>query len=246
MLYTQQRVANHRGGRLTVQHHQIIISVADEAVSRSAAMAIWRPELGIRRVPWGAPLAALVTEEKCDVIVAEMPRSTTEVGALVRKVRQPTCPSRRLGFIALAAPDTMGYAVEFLGRGINRIVPTDRIHEDLETTLIELLSVAPRRWVGAPATIKTIEQVHSDATECHIENASSSGILVRCGVELSAGSVIEFSMDGSDGGPPIRGRATICRATRPGLDPVTGYGARLMDFVGADRGRYETLLAQAG
>lgn len=228
------------------EKHQIIISAADDAIARRAAIAIWRPEVGIHRVPWGSPLAGLVAQEKFDAIVAEMPRSTTEVGALVREVRKPTCPSHRLGFIALAAPDTMGYAVEFLGRGINRIVPTDRIHEDLETTLIELLSVAPRRWVGAPATINTIDQVHSDATECRIENASSSGILVRCGVELSAGSVIEFSMDGSDGGPPIRGRATVCRTTRPGLDPVTGYGARLTDFVGADRGRYETLLAQAG
>lgn len=230
------------------EKHQIIISAADDAIARRAAIAIWRPEVGIHRVPWGSPLAGLVAQEKFDAIVAEMPRSPSEISGFVRDVRRAGSPSRRLGFVALVSSQTADLAMDHLGLGINRAVPTDRIDEELETTVMELLEVAPRHRIGAPATVRPIDHPHEhEETACRIENASVSGILVRCRRELAPGSVIEFAVETPDGAPPIRGRATVCRTTRPGLDTVTGFGARLEDFVGADRGRYERmLLAQAG
>lgn len=227
-----------------MEKHQIIICTDDDTIARRATLAIWQPEVDIHRVPLGDALLDLLDREPIAVMISDCPRKPSELGRMVDAVRHHGAHSRRVGFVVIAQPEEVEAAVGFVGRGINWVVRVDRIAEDLKGAVSELIHVAPRFRVEAPATIRPTRGLLVQAAPCRLENVSSSGMLLCCRRLIPNGTLVDFEIALAEEAIPIRGEARVCRSTSTTREVCAGIGARFTAFAGGDLERLEGLLAR--
>jgi len=195
--------------------------------------------------PWDSDTADLVFSTPFDAVVVGFPVAGPALSAFLRAVRATGSGCRRAGVVLLAAEGHEREAEPFIGRGVNRVVPRAEVELRLVRTVGELLSVAPRHAVRAPARVTIHTTGRALKAFCQTENLSISGMLLKGFGHHPVGTSLDFELNLPGETAPIRGAAEVRRATNTTVERVEGVGARFLSFATGDRFRLESFLSRA-
>src|SRR5436190_1714106 len=103
-------------GRRTV----LVVNV-DEALFLKVAPLLNRQDFELDRFPRAAAALDLVAHVPLDVLLVRFPLPDVSLQQFLDAVRAETSPCRQSPLLLLAAPDLLGEAEQWIGRGANRL-----------------------------------------------------------------------------------------------------------------------------
>lgn len=221
---------------------QVLITRVDNAAFERAAKFLHKCDVDLHFAQWDDNTLGLVQRSGFDVILVGFPVAAASLRRFVRCVRAPGSACRRCGLILIAEPGYLEQAQAFVGHGVNRAIAWEHAPHLLAHSVDELVAVAPRLTLRAPARI----MIHLDERPirafCQTENVSLTGMLLRGFGHYPPGTTIDFEINIPGEGSPICGTAQIARSTNIATERVEGVGARFVGFSDADQLRLATYL----
>ena len=129
-----------------------------------------------------------------------------------------------------------------LGTGVNRVVTEESVDVALESAVRDLLDIAPRVPLHAPAWISLASDIGPKTARCATENLSTSGMLVTANLPFPVGSSVTFRISIPDETTPIRGTGLVSRTTDLSREGCDGFGVSFQSFMEADRSRLKSIV----
>jgi hypothetical protein len=201
--------------------------------------------LRVEVVPWGDDVLERVLDQPFDVVVIRFPVQGVSLARFLSAVRSASSPCRHTGVILNARNEVVARAQQFVGHGVNRVVPGDLCREVLGDVVCDLLAVAPRLPLRAPARFRLKSAERPAACFCQTVNISSTGVLLRGFAHYPIGTLLDFELSLPGDELPIRGAAQVSRHSNPVKEHLQGFGARFLEFAASDRDRLESFLARS-
>jgi hypothetical protein len=219
---------------------QVLVTRVEDSVYRVIADLLRQSRMDLHRAGWDSTTLELIQSTPFDVVIIGYPVSDTALGRFLESARSEGSACRRAALVLISPAEHEQAARAMLGKGANRVIPTEALKSELERVVAELARPAPRLPVRAPATIKLYaEDGRPLRVMAQIENISTSGMLLRGITQFPVGTTFDFeiSVPGEAKATSIRGTAEITRATDPAVEKVEGVGVRFVSFVGSDKVR---------
>jgi len=198
----------------------------------------------VRFERWEDVVLDIVGSTPFCAIVSAYPLSGAGFGILLSATRSRVSASRNAGLILLVPPAKLDLARQLIGRGVNRVVRDDEPLETILEAIRELMEVAPRVPVVAPAWISLDFGGESARVLCQTENVSTTGMLVRGCTNCRPGMRVAFQLQLDDREEPVAGTAQVARTADPQREGLRGFGARFLDLSEGDRIRLQDWLTQ--
>lgn len=218
----------------------LVIGV-DSVTATRLLPALRRAGLEPLRMSWASTVMDLIPSSSFKVIVTGFPLTKPPFSTLLSAVRGEHSRCLNASLLVLASPGFVDDASDLIGQGVNRVLPVASAEGELLAALSDLLQVAPRVPLRAPARLEL--RPRSVRAFCQTVNLSVSGMLLRCAGHYPVGTEFAFEVRLPDISPPIRGAAKITRATNPQREHIVGFGARFVGFEDADLMRLENFLS---
>ncbi|HHQ49704.1 MAG TPA: hypothetical protein ENK19_12580 [Acidobacteria bacterium] len=221
---------------------EILITGVKEELAGPLALALETQGFVVRRKAWQDAVLDSVERVGFAAIVSAYPLSGAGFGILLSAMRSRASASRQAGLLLLVPRSHLETARSFLGRGVNRVLWEEESLGKVLAALKELMEVAPRVPVVAPARISLEFAGHPVSALCQTENLSLSGMLIRGCANCRPGMRVEFQLhlDGIE--EPVAGVAEIARTTDPEREGMRGFGARFVKLRGDDISRLRSWL----
>jgi DNA-binding NarL/FixJ family response regulator len=201
-----------------------------------------RDDFEVDRFPSSAGALELTGQVAIEVLIVRYPLRDFELSELLREVRREDSPCRHSPVVLLAAAGQKSEAETYIGRGANRVIDIEAASSEIQATLSELLSVAPRKAARFLARLEIKLGDAKDMILCQTENFSLSGMLIKTDRRYEVGTRIDFEFSLPNDPRPIGGVAEVVRHTMIGRDAVGGIGMRFLSFAGDSQRRFEAFL----
>lgn len=227
---------------MALENHQLLLIGFNDTEAVRIVSTLGAFELDFHRVAWSDGLLGFVASREFDTILLRYPQHGRVLAGFLEALRQEQGYSRHAGVVILVERARLAFAHRFLGHGVNRVVPLERIGDELRESVLNLLDVSRRFPLRTPIRLSGTLNNDSLTAHCHTENLSMSGMLVCCSKRFPVGAPIEFSLCVPGERQPIRGKAQVARLTDPRRERVVGMGARFVDFSEDHRSRLRNLL----
>ena len=196
-----------------------------------------------------APTAASLERVKnrpYDLVIVQLPLQDPDLGTLVKALRAPDSASRASGLLVTGEISEHDAVSLFLGRGINRFVPTHAAGGEWLDALATLLAVPPRSSLRALVQLETTIRGPRSRTLAQTENLSETGMLIRGDSKhYQPGSSIHFELILPGEETPIHGTAEIVRQTEKSREKVDGFGVRFVNLEDGGRQILERFLERS-
>ncbi len=191
---------------------------------------------------WSADLVDVVLERRFDAVVVRYPLPGPSLARFLTALRGADSPCRHTGLVLSVREDCVDLAREFLGHGVNRVVPAAEPVDRLVEAVFDLLEVAPRQPLQLRARVVVQRPGLPAISLCQTVNISRTGMLLRGFGHYPVGAPLDFELVAPSGGPPIRGRASVARQALPEREGLEGFGARFLALAADDWDRLDGLL----
>jgi len=222
----------------------VLVVSLDPAVLMRIIPLLWNGPFDVSTP--ATPLLALraIDRRGFQLIITRYPVEGVGFGEIVDRVRAPDGPCQGASLVAVAPPELVEEAEQFLGGGVSRVVSTAASESVLENAFGALLDVAPR----ASSQLMLDLEVRMNGSSCRLLtqtiNLSRSGMLIRSSRELALGAPVGFSLQ-LPAGNAVRGEGEIVRKTDPRRERVDGFGIRILSLEEQSAGLLKHYLANA-
>jgi hypothetical protein len=229
---------------METRQKSVLFAGVGDAVGLHISRLLAECEIASHRMDWEHRIFDDVFEHQFDVIVIGFPVPGADFGRLLSSVRSRGSKSRKAGLILIADPGSVENAVSFIGRGVSRVLMASTPDITLLENINELLHVKPRIPIRTAARILADVQRGPKFSLCQTENLSVSGMLLRGWNHLPVGFTFDFELDLPGVDEPLRGRATVARATTDLREGFEGIGVAFDSLPPEDANRIESFVAQ--
>ncbi len=224
---------------------EILITGLDEQLTGPLASVLEVQGYGVRLERWEDAVLDSVERVPFAAIVSAYPLPGAGFGILLSAVRSRASASRKAGLVVLAPRSELETAHRLIGRGVSRVIWREEPMEAILAALRELMEVAPRVPLVAPARISLEFGGQSASVFCQTENLSATGMLIRGCTNCRPGMRVAFQLQLAGEEEPVEGLAEVARTTDPEREGLRGFGARFVDLSEDDRARLQQWLTCA-
>jgi len=188
--------------------------------------------------------ADLAAAGRYDALVVGFPLEGGSLSHLLGSVRRRDCPCHDSVVVLLAPERHRHEALEFVGRGANRVVGVEEMDVVLAEVLERLFAVAPRVGVRVPSRIEVAEGGFSRRVFCQTVNLSTSGMLLRAPHSYHPGTELAFELVLPGGTGLVAGRGRVVRQASRRRESYAGIGVTFTRFSPASQERLTEFLVR--
>ncbi|MCD4749629.1 MAG: PilZ domain-containing protein [Thermoanaerobaculales bacterium] len=178
---------------------------------------------------WSDEVLDLLATVLFNALVVRYPLPGAGFGVLLSSVRAKASLSRGAGFLIVAPPDDVNLLQGLIGRGVNRVLPTNASIKEMVSTIEGIHGVAPRFTLRMPVQLEVQLPSRFLKAYCQTENMSESGMLLRGFSHYPSGTVFSFEVQIPGEDAVIRGTAEITRTTDSGRENLEGFAAKFLE-----------------
>jgi len=224
----------------STSRHVLVVG-ADVSVLHGIAPMLRREEFEIHSVPASELVLDLIQGTTFELLVVTFPLSGIALEDLLKAVRREGSGCRRAGLLLLAEPEQLEEAHAYVDRGANRAIGFDWVDSRMWQAFADLLDVAPRVSLRLVVHLAIRVSDGKSIAECHTENVSRTGMLLRGAVDLDHGSRFQFIFPLPDQSRPVRGTAETVRLAEQNGKKC--FGVRFLAFRDDDKELLEGYLS---
>ncbi|NOZ79182.1 MAG: PilZ domain-containing protein [Acidobacteria bacterium] len=230
---------------MSSQQWSVLIIGDIRVLSAGIESILNRSAITVERVAQASASLERVTRASYNLVILQLPLPDLDLGTFIKALRAPESASRAAGLLVTGKTSEHDFVSFFLGRGINRFVPTDAGGGEWLDALATLLAVPPRSSLRALVQLETIIRGSRSRSLAQTENLSETGMLIRGDSRhFQPGSTIDFELILPGEEMPIRGTAEIVRQTERSRENIDGFGARFVRLEGDGRRILESFLSR--
>ena len=210
-----------------------VLAAADnpEIVGRVEELLLASGRAEIEQTRDGATALALARRRRFQLILAEYPLPELEMGSFLRRLREPSSPSRESSVVVL----TGSLDREELGAlGPDRLAGVDICTNTPEVlqAVIDGLRLSDRLSARLRVRFHGATEGFSGQQAVWTRNLSPSGMLLGAEHLLPVGMVTPIAIELSSDEPLVHGHAEVVRHADPRREEIVGMGMRFVRLFG--------------
>jgi hypothetical protein len=225
-------------------HRQVLLAGVSGAAAQRVVKLLTPFDVSIHRIPWSDRQLRTAVDREFDAIIIGYPVGGPHIDFVLGALRSTGSLSRHAGIILICEWDALPDARLLVDHGADLVVSHEASDEVWRDLVLSLVDVSHRIELHARLRLTAELKGEPLIAECHTENVSISGMLVRCpkALGVSVGSKLRFAMQVPGEDAMIRGEACVTRTTNPERERFDGIGARFVSFSESDRARLGSVL----